>query len=108
MAITTVGWLAVTFLTPPTDAAVLRRFHERIRPGGPGWRRVAPEATAAGGDNLPAAFLCWFLGVLLVYSALFAIGSLLYGALPATLLYCAVAGVSGGWLFRTLPKVGVL
>ena len=108
VAITTAGWLAVTFLTPPTDAAVLRRFHERIRPGGPGWRRVVPGATAAGSDNLPAAFLCWFLGVLLVYSAMFAIGSLLYGELPAALLYSAVAVVSGTALFRTLPKVGVL
>lgn len=108
VAITTVGWLAVTFLTPPTDAAVLRRFHDRIRPGGPGWRRVAPATPDGGGDNLPAAFLCWFLGVTLVYAAMFAIGSLLYGEVVAGLFYSAVAAASGTWLFRTLPRVGVL
>jgi Na+/proline symporter len=107
VAITTVGWLAVTFLTPPTDAEVLRRFHERIRPGGPGWKRIAP-APAGGGDNLPAAFLCWFLGVTLVYAAMFAIGSALYGETVAGLFYAGVAAVSGTWLFRTLPRVGVL
>ena len=106
--ITTAGWLLVTFLTPPTDAAVLERFHQRIRPGGPGWKRFAGAGPAAGGDNLPAAFLCWFLGVLLVYAAMFAIGSLLYGQLVPGLLYATVAGVAGGRLFRTLPRVGVL
>jgi Na+/proline symporter len=108
VAVTTAGWLAVTFLTPPTDAAVLRRFHDRIRPGGPGWRRVAPDGPAGVRDNLPAAFLCWFLGVTLVYTAMFAIGSVLYGEAVAGTLYAAVAIGSGAWLFRTLPRVGVL
>ena len=108
VAITTAGWLAVTFLTPPTDAAVLRRFHDRIHPGGPGWKRVAPAGPAGGRDNLPAAFLCWFLGVTLVYAAMFAIGSVLYGESVAGILYAAVAVVSGAWLVRTLPRVGVL
>jgi len=37
IAITTVGWLAVTFATPPTDRATLQTFYDRIRPMGPGW-----------------------------------------------------------------------
>src|SRR5436305_13932111 len=37
VAITTVGWLAVTFATPPTDRATLQMFYDRIRPMGPGW-----------------------------------------------------------------------
>ncbi|HSE28435.1 MAG TPA: sodium:solute symporter family protein [Gemmatimonadales bacterium] len=108
VAITTVGWVAVTLLTPPTDAAVLRRFHDRIRPGGPGWRRIAPAAPDGARDNLPAAFLCWFLGVTLVYAAMFAIGSLLYGETVAGLFYSVVVVGTGAWLFRTLPRVGVL
>src|SRR5207249_3227413 len=31
VAITTVGWLAVTFATPPTDRATLQTFYDRIR-----------------------------------------------------------------------------
>ncbi len=108
VAITTVGWVAVTFLTPPTDPEVLRRFHDRIRPGGPGWTRVAGRLPGGAGDSLPAAFLCWFLGVLLVYAAMFAIGSLLYREVTAGLLYTAVAAAAGAWLFRMLPRAGVL
>ncbi len=108
VAITTVGWVAVTFLTPPTDPEVLRRFHDRIRPGGPGWTRVAGRVPGGAGDSLPAAFLCWFLGVLLVYAAMFAIGSLLYREVTAGLLYTAVAAAAGAWLFRMLPRAGVL
>ena len=38
--VTTVGWLAVTLLTPPTDRAVLQSFYDRIRPYPAGWRRA--------------------------------------------------------------------
>src|SRR5205807_2360803 len=34
VAVTTAGWLAVTFLTPPTDRATLQAFYDRIRPMG--------------------------------------------------------------------------
>jgi hypothetical protein len=46
--------------------------------------------------------------VTFVYAAMFAIGSLLYGKSVAGILYAAVAAVSGTWLLRTLPRVGVL
>src|SRR6185437_4963973 len=42
VAFTTVVWVAVTLLTPPTDQATLIRFYECTRPGGPG-----PHAAAA-------------------------------------------------------------
>src|SRR5258708_29902403 len=38
IAITTVGWLVVTFLTPPTDRATLQAFYDRILPVRPGWK----------------------------------------------------------------------
>jgi hypothetical protein len=55
-----------------------------------------------------AAFLAWFLGCVVVYSALFGTGFLLYGRI-------ASAGVSGlvfvgslVWLSKTVPRVGFL
>ena len=33
-------WLVVTFLTPADDQATLARFYDKVRPMGPGWRRV--------------------------------------------------------------------
>src|SRR6266508_627619 len=106
IAITTVGWLVVTILTPPTDRATLQAFYDRIRPMGPGWKAAVTTGPANPGESVSAAFLCWFLGVAVIYAALFGTGYLLYGnTLPA--IVCLVAAGAAAWgLFRTLPRVG--
>ncbi|MGD8330623.1 MAG: Na+:solute symporter [Acidobacteriota bacterium] len=109
VAITTLGWLVITWLTPPTEEAKLRSFYAAIRPLGPGWRRVAasvPVAAEPRGESLTAAFLAWFLGCVVVYSALFGTGYLLYGApLPGTA--CLLLLALAAWqLARVLPRVG--
>ena len=109
VAITTVGWITVTLLTPPTDTERLQIFYDRIRPMGKGWHQVVrTQPTAAGESSVTAMFLCWFLGCVVVYATLFATGSLLYGQLAPGLLYAVTAVVAGGYLFRTLPRVGVV
>jgi Na+/proline symporter len=105
--VTTVGWLTVTFVTPGTDPATLQSFYDKIRPLGRGWPRVVRTGGVPQDHNLSAGLLCWFLGCVVVYGALLATGSLLYGRLPAGFLAAAVAGVAGVWLLRTLPRVGV-
>lgn len=88
VAITTVCWLIVTFITPASDRGTLRRFHRLTRPGGPGWKRIIEEARAEGDDitgdsngrsNLPAGILCMVLGCFAVYCALFGVGYFIYG-----------------------------
>ena len=87
VALTTVGWVAVTLLTPATDKRVLREFVRLVRPGGAGWRKVEDEARANGmnlcadhePDDLPGALLNMLLACLGVYGALFATGYGLYG-----------------------------
>jgi Na+/proline symporter len=78
VGLTTVAWLAVTWLTPPEPDTTLRAFYTRVRPHGPGW---APIAAAVGGDrgvgSLSGELLNAFLGCALVYSALFGVGELL-------------------------------
>jgi len=106
IAITTVGWLAVTFATPPTDRATLQAFYDRIRPMGPGWQRAVTTGPATPGESVTAAFLCWFLGCVIIYAALFGTGYLLYGK-PLPGIACLVAAAAAAWgLFRTLPRVG--
>ena len=105
VAITTVGWLAVTFLTRPTDPERLQLFYDRIRPLGRGWSRVVRTIPSEGGVS--AAFLCWFLGCVVVYGALFATGAFLYGQTTAAVTYTLAAVVAGAGLLRTLPLVGV-
>jgi SSS family solute:Na+ symporter len=100
VAITTVAWVAATFLTRPTDAATLRRFYAVARPGGPGWRTVADQAVADG-DPLPAdpaddwtvprGILAMTAGVLAVYSALFATGYWIYGETAVASVLTVVA-----------------
>ncbi|OGU20719.1 MAG: Na+:solute symporter [Gemmatimonadetes bacterium RIFCSPLOWO2_12_FULL_68_9] len=106
VAITTAGWLVVTFLTAPTDRATLQAFYDRIRPHGAGWRSAVTTRAPEGEDSVTAAFLCWFLGVAAIYLALFGTGYLIYGrALPG--LVCLGAGAAAAWgLFRALPRVG--
>jgi len=110
VAVTTVGWLTVTALTPPTDRAVLQSFYDRIRPLGKGWDAgvdvESGRREGAPAESLGAAILCWFLGCVAVYGALFGTGLALYGrVMPAVLAIgitvCAVVG-----LFRALPYVG--
>ena len=92
---TTSAWLAVTFLTRPTDEKTLRSFYRLVQPGGPGWKAVLQRAQA---DNepidpsgkkwdLPMGLLCMLFGCLAVYSALFATGYWIYAnKLPAAVL----------------------
>jgi Na+/proline symporter len=106
VAITTVGWLAVTLATYPADRATLQSFYDRIRPFGRGWRAAVDVGPADTGDSMPAAFLCWFLGCVVVYAALFGTGFFIYGR-PGPGAVCAVlvVGAAAG-LFRALPRVG--
>jgi Na+/proline symporter len=80
VAVTTVIWVAVTLLTPPVAENTLIDFYKKIKPAGPGWRRVQAEhGLTASPDSLPQALLGWVLGCTLVYAALFGAGSFLYG-----------------------------
>jgi SSS family solute:Na+ symporter len=106
VALTTVGWLAVTFATPPTDRATLQAFYDRIRPLGPGWSAAVTTRPTNPRESVTAAFLCWFLGCAVIYAALFGTGYLLHGK-PLPGIVCLVAAGAAAWgLFRALPRVG--
>jgi Na+/proline symporter len=110
VAVTSVGWLAVTLLTPPASAETLRTFYREIRPFGVGWRRVlglGDEEAGPRPGTMAAGLMGWFLGLAAVYGALFGIGFLLYGnSLPA-ILSLAVAVLAMAGVFRVLPRVGI-
>jgi len=106
VGITTVVWVSVTLLTAPTERTTLLSFFTLVRPAGPGWRAVQAEAgVPPSPDSLPMAFLGWMLGCTAVYSALFGVGSLLYGRTPQGLIFIAVFGLSSWWLARLLPAM---
>lgn len=115
VAITTVAWVAVTLLTPPTDEERLRSFFRLIRPSGPGWQSVIDRAKADGEDlvpidgpgwgKLPLQILSMFVGCLGVYSALFATGYWIYGKTMPAFALTVVAAVAGWGLFRLWRKL---
>jgi Na+/proline symporter len=113
VAVTTVGWLAVAFLTPVTDPAILREFCRRIQPGGPGWRRVMDEARRDGEElddgpgawDVPLGLLAMGVGCVMVYSMLFAVGKFIYGELALATVMAVVAAVATGALVRIWPRL---
>ncbi len=106
VAITTAGWLIVTFLTPPDNQETLQRFYDKIKPFSRGWKRAVRVSDTPDDKSITAAFLCWFLACTAVYAALFGTGFLLYGQTVTGVVSVAIAVVSGYGLLRTAPRVG--
>lgn len=74
--ITSTVWILTTLLTKPEDEEKLASFVSRVKPG-IGWSRFENRGTS----NLGYHLLSVFVGTIGIYSALFAIGNLLYGNL---------------------------
>lgn len=105
VAITTIAWVVVTFLTRPTDAAVLDAFYQKIRPGGPGWSRVARSHPHIQPDSgLGKMAIHWVSGCVLVYAALFGVGWLLFGRPLAGIVALLVAVGLLVFLLRNLDN----
>jgi Na+/proline symporter len=106
VAATTIVWVSVAFLSPPTARETLLSFYMLVRPAGPGWTSVRAEAgIAASPDSLPQSFLGWLLGCTFVYAALFGVGSALYGHLGPAAVWAVLFVVSGVGLLRLLPRM---
>jgi SSS family solute:Na+ symporter len=106
VAVTTVTWLTMTFLTPPTQTHKLQQFYDKIHPMGRGWRRIVRVQPDSEGESASAAFLCWFLGCLVVYGVLFGTGYFIYGEPTWGFLCTVIVVIAGFGLFNTLTRVG--
>ncbi len=105
VAVSTVAWVAVTFLTKPESDEKLAAFHERVRPGGPGWRRFAGKAGAVPANSTEASpLLQWILGVVLVYTTLFGIGKLVFGETGAGLALLAAGAAAFVTIIRKIGR----
>ena len=102
---TIVCTLAVTWLTPPTDASKLDSFYRITRVGGRFWKPVADRLPDVKADTgFPALFADWFFGIVLVYSVLFGTGKLIFGETSAALLYYAAGAAAGFMIYRDLSR----
>jgi len=112
MIITTIIWLTATFTTQPESKEVLRSFYKKIQPGGPGWSKVVDEAKK---DNIevdlgekwsvPSGILAMLLGVVLIYTIMFATGHWIYGHTTSAMIHAGVALISGYLLIKAWGKM---
>ncbi len=58
-AMTTIVWLAATWLTPPERAETLAAFYRRVRPHGPGWAPVATATKLPARPDRVRSFASW-------------------------------------------------
>ncbi len=108
VAITTLTWVGVTFMTPATDRATLQSFYDLIHPMGRGWDNAVETDPSAQTGSLSAGLLCWFLGCVAVYSALFCTGYFLYGNLLAAAVALVMLVLAAASLIKLFPRVGLI
>ncbi|MBN1767015.1 MAG: Na+:solute symporter [Prolixibacteraceae bacterium] len=95
----TLVWLLVTLLTPPTHMDTLKSFYAKVHPGGIGWKPVAVQMPGVKGDTgYGRLFANWILGCILVLLALFGTGKIIFKEYQSGIIYLvlAIVVVSGG------------
>jgi SSS family solute:Na+ symporter len=107
VAITTVVWLAATYLTQPEPDEVLISFYARTRPSAAGWRRIArlkPEVQPSrdGLSNL----VDWIAGCVLIYGMLFGTGKLLLHETASGVALMAAGLIAGAVIYWDLSRRG--
>ncbi len=93
IGMTTVIWITVTLVTPPSDMKHLLMFYKRVSPGGNGWNPVREQSK----NFLPRPEALWpqiaqaLMGIVSVYGFLFGIGKLVYGEIGMGVLLLVIA-----------------
>ena len=115
VAVTTILWLLITFITPSEDESVLRAFYKKTQPGGPGWAKIIDKAQKDGVElldynetwSVPAGIVAMLLGCSMIYSIMFCTGYFIYGNLRLAFPLLALAIVSGYLLIKIWGKIKV-
>ena len=102
VTITTISWLIVTLITPPSNIETLQNFYKKIQPGGPGWKKVIEESESKGITitgkkekwDVPSGILCMLFGSISVYSILFGIGYILYSQTTTGIIFLVISVLS--------------
>jgi Na+/proline symporter len=111
--VTTICWVITAYVGPQTDRQPLINFYKRVKPFGPGWKRIrleagisdAEAAAWARTDNFPLALLGWVTGTTLIWAALFTVGNFLYGRLNYAYGLLAISVVSGILLISVVKRL---
>ncbi len=75
----TACWISVTYLTAPESEETLRKFFNRVQPGGPGWKQFTGEGKAA--EPIWPALIKVALAALSIIGFLYGMGQVFFGSL---------------------------
>ncbi|MPM69726.1 hypothetical protein SDC9_116674 [bioreactor metagenome] len=104
-------WITVTLHTKPTEEKVLLNFYKKIRPGGPGWKKITKRHSEIEKNrmtkdwNVPAGLLCMSISCIGILSMLFSMGYLIYGNYLGFAILLAVTIISAIALFKSWGKI---
>src|SRR5262245_10098970 len=101
--VTTIAWLAVTWMTPPESMETLQTFYRRVRPHGPGWapvQRAAAVSPPAG--SLRHDLFNALVGCVLIYASLFGVGEILLRSVALGITLLAIAAAAAFVIARNL------
>jgi Na+/proline symporter len=103
VAVTTVGWLIVTFATKPENDAILLSFYRKVQPASFGWKKVLdkyPSERQTIGQ-LPKEIGLMLVGTVMIYSALFATGFFIYGNINYGTIATIVSVIGGAIIIKS-------
>jgi hypothetical protein len=100
-------------LGPETDHGTLVEFYRKVRPFGPGWRKIQVEAGVSDAEaaehvkheNIPLSLLGWMAGCAAIWSSLFTVGNFLYGRTGYALGLLGVFAVSTAALVWVIKRL---
>jgi SSS family solute:Na+ symporter len=105
--LTTVVWLAVTWLTSPESEGILLSFYRKVRPNATFWGPIAekaPEITPRKDGMFDLSM--WLLGCVFVYLSLFGVGKILFGAYLLGAAFLVFAAFTMALIYRSLSRRG--
>lgn len=108
---TTICWVSASFVSPQTDIKTLVDFYKKVRPFGPGWKKIKIEAgvteeeQSESKNNIPLGMLGWVSGCIMIWSALFTVGNILYGRYELAGILFIVFAISTFVIVKVVKKL---
>ena len=105
---TTIAWIIITFITPPTDQKTLKKFCLTVRPA-LGWEpvyrqlKISPEKI-----HLPWALFSWGLSITLIFGILFFVGKVIFLEPLDAFMWFSISFISYFGLKYSISKTGSL
>lgn len=103
VALSSLSWLIITFITKPTEKGTLCNFYDKVRPDG-AWKPFREEKRSS---NIKGLLVCWISSVIMVYSCLFFIGDVIFQNMESMLINAAILLLSFLVLRFQLKKTSI-